>query len=295
MKLNVACDLFIASCKAQNYTEKTIQNYESFLSRFVKCVGNIDLAQLTYEVVSDYSVMLYERNISKATHGTYIRHVKAFIHWLEEMEYLDLKISKKIKVPKTPKKNVHIYEDEEIKRIFSAIQIKPEWLRLRNCLIVTLMLDSGLRQKEVSLINMSDISFKENFLIVHGKGNKERTVPLGNLSMSYLSKYLKKCPYSTNKLMVDRTGKPITCNTIKLMISKLSKELPFEFSSHKLRHNYATNYCLDQYEQFGQVDIYKLMILLGHEDTLTTRRYLHMASQLIASKSSISHLDKILL
>lgn len=295
MKLNVACDLFIASCKAQNYTEKTIQNYESFLSRFVRSVGNLDLPELTYEVVLEYSVMLYKRNISKATHATYIRHVKAFVHWLEEMDYIENRFSKKIKVPKTPRKNVHIYEDEEIREIFSVIQIMPEWLRYRNCLIVALMLDSGLRQREVSLIEIADISFKEKLLRVHGKGNKERTVPLGNLTMNYLAKYLKKCPHTSKMLLVDRTGDPITCNAIKLLINKLSRNLPFDFSCHKLRHNFATHYLLDQYDRSGQFDLYMLMILLGHEDTQTTQRYLHMAQQVVAAKSSISHLDKVLL
>jgi site-specific recombinase XerD len=86
----------------------------------------------------------------------------------------------------------------------------------------------------------------------------------------------------------------LTANTVRLMVSKLSKQLPFTFSSHKLRHNSAINYCLDQYEKYGTIDIYKLMALLGHEDIKTTRRYLHLANQIIASKSNISHMDKVI-
>ncbi len=87
----------------------------------------------------------------------------------------------------------------------------------------------------------------------------------------------------------------MTGNAVKLLIHKIANEVPFDLSSHKLRHNFATNYCLDQYDKYGQIDILKLMTLMGHEDTQTTRKYLHFANQVIASKSNISHLDKVLL
>ena len=64
-------------------------------------------------------------------------------------------------------------------------------------------------------------------------------------------------------------------------------------SSHKLRHNFTTNYCLDMYNQKGQIDIYRLMTLLGHEEIETTRRYLHVANEIIASSESFSHVDKV--
>ena len=85
----------------------------------------------------------------------------------------------------------------------------------------------------------------------------------------------------------------LTPDSVKHLISKIGKCLPFPFSSHKLRHNFATNYCLDQYEKHGQIDVYSLMILMGHEDVKTTERYLHFAKQIIASRQHISHLDAI--
>ena len=74
----------------------------------------------------------------------------------------------------------------------------------------------------------------------------------------------------------------------------IDTERKFAISSHKLRHNFATNYCIDQYRTHGQVDIYRLMYLMGHEDIETTRRYLHMANEILASQGCISHLDGIL-
>ena len=90
------------------------------------------------------------------------------------------------------------------------------------------------------------------------------------------------------------SGKPITPNTIKKLVFKINQNLPFDVSSHKLRHNFATNYILDQYNKKGDVDIYQLKSLMGHADIQTTENYLHIASEFIASNNSVSHLDNSL-
>jgi site-specific recombinase XerD len=128
---------------------------------------------------------------------------------------------------------------------------------------------------------------------VHGKGNKERLVPLGNISKRYIFEYMKVCPFDSLYLFVSRRGDIVSPNSLKQMVSKIGKKLPFEFSCHKLRHNFATNYCLDQYRFNGNIDIYSLMSIMGHENVKTTERYLHFATQIIASENHISHLDKI--
>ena len=130
-------------------------------------------------------------------------------------------------------------------------------------------------------------------MVVCGKGNKERTVPLGSFTIRFMREYLRLCPHKSDKIFVERRGEPLTCNAVKLLVRKLAKELPFELSSHKLRHNFATNYCIDQYETRGNIDIYSLMIIMGHEDIETTERYLHHAKEIISTRNSISHLDKL--
>lgn len=130
-------------------------------------------------------------------------------------------------------------------------------------------------------------------MVVRGKGDKERTVPLGRLTQHFMKEYVAACPFRSDTLFVNCQGDSLTGNTVKLMVARLADVLPFELSSHKLRHNFATNYCIDQYEHKSQVDIYRLMYLMGHEDVETTRRYLHFAYEVIASRDSISHLDRL--
>lgn len=218
------------------------------------------------------------------------------MRWLDEYEYLEEKNwYSKIKLPKTPKKNVKIYTDNEIKEIFESVENVPPMLAARNKLIISLMLDSGLRRNEVCMIKLSDINYIDNLLNVHGKGNKDRLVPIGFLTLRYLKEYDCSCPFESEYLLVTLKGERLTNNAVKQLMSKLKRKLGFDFSPHRLRHNFATNYIIDHYDKYGYFDSYTLMVLLGHEDIKTTQRYVHYAKQFIASRERCSHLDKVFL
>ena len=284
---------FILSRQLADLSPKTVLDYRQFIEPFVQSVSsNLPLDELSQDKITLYISGLLKKPLSKSTRATYIRHLKVFLKWVQD-EYPVQYEYKRIKVPKSPKKNVRIYSPDELMEIFSHIIAENDWLTLRNKCIVALMYDSGLRQSEVCSLERSRVSFSEKRMTVCGKGCKERTVPLGNLTASYMKDYLAACPFKSDKVFVNRRGEDLTGNAVKLLISKISSQLPFELSSHKLRHNFATNYCIDQYAEHGQVDIYKLMILLGHEDIETTRRYLHHANEIIGAENCISHLDKL--
>ena len=293
MTLQQCFDGFILSRQLADLSPKTVLDYQQFIEPFLQSVSpDLPLEELGQDKITLYISGLLRRPLSKSTRATYIRHLKVFLKWVQG-EYDVQYEYKRIKVPKSPKKNVRIYSPDELVEIFSHIHAENEWLTVRNKCIVALMYDSGLRQSEVCSLVRSGVSFSEKRLTVYGKGCKERTVPLGNLTARFMKEYFSLCPFQSDKVFVSRHGDDLTNNAVKLLISKISSELPFEFSSHKLRHNFATNYCIDQYEEHGQVDIYRLMVLLGHEDIETTRRYLHHANEIISSQNCISHLDKL--
>ncbi len=294
MTLKDAYDNFIFSRQLADLSRKTIDDYAQFIQPFLTLVGSDkDFQELSQADISRYLQGLMARPVSKATRATYIRHVKIFLRWCEN-EYGAQYTSRLIRIPKSPKKSVLIYSPDEVRQIFAAIHSEIPWIAFRNKCIIALMYDSGLRQSEVCLLQRSRVSFADNRLVVHGKGDKERVVPLGSLTRQYMTAYFETCPYTLDVVFCNRYGEPLTCNAVKLFVSRLSGALPFELSSHKLRHNFATNYCIDQYEKNGQVDIYRLMYLMGHEELETTRRYLHHANEIIAAKGCISHLDSIL-
>ena len=287
-----AFESFILSRKLGGLSEKSLYCYRSFLTPFVQMYADLPVISLCDDNIASYISGIIDRDVSKTTKATYIRHLKVFVRWLEDNYNIGLNV-KGIRVPKVTKKVLRIYNDKEIRQIMQSVVPDGGWLALRNRLVIALMLDSGLRQNEVCSLYLSDIQVTDKLIRVHGKGDKERFVPLGCLTQKYYLEYLEVRPYDREYLFVSRNGKQLTCDAVKHMVYQISRKLPFEFSSHKLRHNFATNYCIDMYEDNGQIDIYRLMVLMGHEDIQTTRRYLHFAEQVLASRGRISHLDKV--
>lgn len=278
------------------HSEKTIAIYLGHLRRFRQFAGDVEAEQLTEELIKNYALLLLSQKLAIATIHSYLSHLRAFLHWAANKEYISPKLYQSIVLPKVGKKIVKVYSTDEIQEIFEEIKAFPPWIQQRNRLIVALMIDSGLRQNEVSTIRTDEIDFALAAVKVHGKGRKERFVPLGKMTQSILAAYMASCPYKKGKyLFKDKLGGPLSNNAIKLFISKLQRKLGYPISSHKLRHNFATNYVLDQYEAYHYIDIYRLMALMGHEEITTTRNYIHAAQQIIACRSNISHLDQLAL
>lgn len=295
MTVEKALEDFLLCKRLAGLSKQTIRDYTDFLKPFVVFTGaNEDFVSVvSQDSINTYIATLIDKDISKATLATYIRNLKIFVKWVSERQAVQYDY-RQIKVPRNPKRRVKIYSDAEVMQIFSAIDAESEWLTVRNKAIIALMYDSGLRQAEVCSLKRSAVSFAQNRLTVRGKGDKERVVPLGKLTAYYLQEYLSLCPYSSQDVFIGRRGEKLTCNSVKLLVSRLAAKLPFDLSSHKLRHNFATNYCLDQYDKTGQVDIFRLMVLMGHEDIETTKLYLHLAYEIIGARDSVSHLDKII-
>lgn len=290
--MNGMLESFLREKRIQNLSEKTVQNYKEILAPFCRSCG-CAILDLTLDTVYRYFENVHSRNISKATYATYVRSIKIFLRFCAERVQVQYDYTR-IKVPKSPKKTVYVYSDEELEDLFSAVSYPDKTIEKRNLAVIALMLDSGLRQAEVCDLLISNLRLDEGYLIVEGKGSKQRYVPVGSYSSSLIRSYLAVRPESPcGFLFLSRRGERLTANAVKLMVSRLGKKLSFSLSSHKLRHNFATNYCLDSYNQSGQIDIYRLMHILGHEDIETTQLYLHFAYSILAAKSSISHLDGI--
>lgn len=277
-------------------SKESLLDYYYCILPFLRYMGEtFDISNLTYIAIRDYILSMQEKTLSKATIATYVRNLRIFLAWIDNnIEKLSFNIHK-IKIPKTPKKKVHMYTDDEIIKIFQSVNSGTEWITARNRAVIALMLDSGLRQNETCTLLLCDIDFKNRTMKVTGKGDKQRTVPMGKISESLIRHYMSLCPYKiADNLFLSTSGENMTRNAVKLFVSRLSQQLPFEFSSHRLRHNFATNYCINQLEHYGRVDIYSLMIIMGHEDIKTTQRYEHFAHEIIACRDSYSHLDNIL-
>ena len=294
MTLKEALEEFILSKRLSGIGEASITNYKATISLMLHDLGwNLPVQEVTFELVSNYILNLLKRPLSRATISSYIRNDRIFLRWISNEFGLPFDPAR-IKVPKSPKKNVHIYTDSEITVLFSAVKTSIPWITARNTALLALMLDSGLRQFEVCNLLKADIDRERHIIRVTGKGAKDRMVPVGDTTLELLDTYLSICPYDGPNVFYGRRGQNLSGNAVRLFVYRLEKKLPFKLSSHKLRHNFATNFCIDHIHNYGHSDVYDLSIIMGHESIETTKKYEHFAHEMIAAQNRISHLDMCL-
>lgn len=294
MSLSDLLKEFLLQKRLAGLSEQTIKDYHNMIRIFLQFVGSdIPYGCITYSMVQAYILDLFKRKLSKSTTASYIRNLRIFLRWVHKEYGLSFEPSKII-VPKSPKRLVHIYSDEEIEYLFSCAAVSVPWITARNRAIIALMFDSGLRQAEVCNLLRSSIDRSSKVLLVTGKGDKDRFVPIGAVSLALLDDYLSLCPYVDSKyVFLDRTGSNLSCNAIRVFINRLKHRLPFDLCSHKLRHNFATNYCIDSIRKSGHSNVYDLSIIMGHQSIETTKRYEHFAHEILATENRISHLDSV--
>lgn len=291
---------FVDECEIKRLSCSTIVNYILMNMFFIFDEKIKYISDINYPNMKAYMLRLTKKGLSDATVATYLRHIKVFVCWLEKNGYISDPFSERILMPKTPKKNIAVFNEQEVGEIINAIKsyfAYDEFLLLRNLLIIALMLDSGLRQSEVIKINQEDYSCFDNdriLMTVHGKGKKERMLALGSHTSRLFKEYMKVNPFRDRKwLFATIRGERITAAAIASLFEKISELTGLRVSPHRLRHNFATNFCLDALKSNAEPDLYALMSLMGHNDIATTDRYLHLSKKYLSATAVYSHFDKM--
>jgi len=164
-----------------------------------------------------------------------------------------------------------VLTDDEIRRLFACFDLRT-MVGSRNYAICALMLDSGLRLNEVVTLEGGNVRIDAGYIIVNGKGNKQRTVPLGLQSRRALMRYMGRVPVcSVKTLFVQKDNQiPVKQSTVKQLFRKLKTRANIpRLRPHLLRHSFATRYL-----QHGG-DIYSLQQILGHTSLEMVKRYVH--------------------
>ena len=151
-------------------------------------------------------------------------------------------------------------------------------ITIRNRAILEVLYGSGLRVSELTNLKIKDIHINAKYLVILGKGNKERIVPMGDLEATALRKYIEKSrpllsvKGITNICFLNYQGKAISRQSVFKIIKDLALKngITKEISPHTIRHSFATHLL-----QNG-VDLRVVQEMLGHEDISTTEIYTHV-------------------
>lgn len=240
--------------------------------------------------INENDIVLYleylrsEKKLSARSIERHLTTIRGLFKYLVKMEIIKYDITKNIDNLKIGKHLPMTLTIDEINKLMDITLDSP--FNYRTKAMLEVMYGSGLRVSELVNLTLNDIDLYNDTILVHGKGSKERIVPLGDYAKEYLTKYLevrnsliKRKNGNPDKLFLNNHGKPITRNGFNFLLNKLLKEkgIEKEVTPHTLRHSFATH-MLD-----NGADLRTIQELLGHSDIVTTRIYTHVSKKQIQS------------
>ncbi len=218
------------------------------------------------------------KTVNPRSQARIISGLKSFFNYLNFEEYRSDNPMDLLESPKIGRKLPDTLSEKEIDKIIGAIDLsKPEGER--NRAMLETLYGCGLRVSELINLRLSDLFFKEDFIKVTGKGDKQRFVPISDLNKKYITIYSKEVRVHQNIqkgfediLFLNRRGKQLTRAMVFTIIKQLATkiELGKRISPHTFRHSFATHLLKNG------ADLRAIQQMLGHESITTTEVYVHL-------------------
>ena len=260
------------------------------LKEYIDSEGiNKSPGQITYNDLTDFIIWLNKKNPNARTQARVLSGIRAFFRYLLIEGEITENPTTLIESPKLGFHLPEVLTINEIERLLDAVDLtKPEGHR--NKAIIETLYGSGLRVSELVNLRITDIHREEGFLIITGKGNKQRMVPLGSHALKEIDLYFEKrrlIPkiYDENIVFLNRRGSKLTRVMVFTIIKNLASRggIKKNISPHTLRHSFATHMI-----EAG-ADLRAVQEMLGHESILTTEIYTHIDRSFLKETLALYH------
>ncbi|WP_372752204.1 site-specific tyrosine recombinase XerD [Labilibaculum sp.] len=241
---------------------------------------NLDVAPeaVVLQNLKDFVAWINDAGTSPRTQARVISGIKAFFKYLLLEEIIEKNPTALLEAPKIGRKLPDTLTTDEIDILVKAVDMnKAEGQR--NRAILETLYSCGLRVSELIDLRVSNLHFRMGFIKIHGKGNKERLIPIGKKAKKEIKLYLKSYRVKLNIdkdsediLFLNRRGRKLSRVMIFTIIKNLSKKVGLKknVSPHTFRHSFASH-LVD-----GGADLRAVQEMLGHESILTTEIYTHL-------------------
>lgn len=244
----------------------------------------------TKEELQSY-VYALSKKVNARSQTRQISGLKSFFNYLifeglREDSPMDL-----IESPKIGRKLPEVLSVDEIDKIVAGID-RSSPLGQRNVALIETLYGSGLRVSELVGLKISDLLFEENLVLITGKGNKQRLVPLGGVSARLLRIYLEEIrvhfPIKKSAgdiVFLNRNGNQLTRAMIFTIVRKAAKEAGVnkKISPHTFRHSFATHLLENG------ADLRSIQMMMGHENITTTEVYMHVDTKHLSESLKAFH------
>ncbi len=267
-------------------SDLTIRAYLSDLKKLTDFIESFSFDKGIDELAaSDIREFLYQYRdqVGARTMARIISSIRNYYDYLIYTDQLEKNPLDQIESPKYLSKLPEVLNTEEIDQLILQIDLSSKHGE-RNRLIIELLYSCGLRVTELVSLKLSDLYFEEEVILVKGKGNKERIVPICKSLNKYLTIYLNtiravQLPSkgSENILLLNNRGGKLSRVMIFHIIKDLTKKAGIQkaISPHTFRHSFASHLIENG------ADLRAVQELLGHESILTTEIYTHLDQQFI--------------
>ncbi|MBR6035266.1 MAG: tyrosine recombinase [Paludibacteraceae bacterium] len=266
----------------RSYSPNTIEAYEMDLDKLRQYADEhqLDAVHMSFEELEAFVFEQFKSVQSEATQARILAGVHAWFRFLLYKDYIDQDPSELLEGPRKSKHLPTVLSLEEVNAMMGAIDLSSNEGH-RNRAMMEMLYGSGLRVSELVNLRLSRIYLNEHYMLIEGKGSKQRLVPLSPVAEEWFGYWMQERsswpvkPESKDFAFVNRYGRPLTRAMVFTIVRRLCAEagITKTVSPHTLRHSFATHLL-----QNG-ADLRVIQQLLGHEDLATTEIYTHLNVQ----------------
>ena len=239
--------------------------------------NNLSLKDVSLDHLHNFIATLHDLGISSRSQARIISGIKSFFRFLKLENHIDTNPTLLLESPRVGRKLPEVLSIEEIDDMISCIDLSANEGQ-RNRAIIETLYSCGLRVSELINLEINKIFLEEEYIVIKGKGNKERIVPISPTAIHEIKLYLDDRrhldikPGEENILFLNRRGRRLTRVMIFYIIKQLAElaDIRKEISPHTLRHSFATH-LLE-----GGANLRAIQQMLGHESISTTEIYIHI-------------------
>lgn len=288
----------------QNRSQKTIRNYDHYLTRLHDYAGDISVLDITPELIRKWRLWLNRLGtntsdeLQKNTQNYHLIALRSFLKFCSKRGIQAL-APDKIELARVVRKQVTFLSEDELTRLFSATDITTEQ-GIRDRTILELLFSTGLRVSELVALDRGHINIKRREFMVRGKGQKDRPVFVSQTAADWVQAYMDKRSDSANPLFIRYAGrkqidtsgdfKRLSVRSVQRLVAQcaLLAGITKHVSPHTLRHSFATDLLMNG------ADLRAVQAMLGHSNIATTQIYTHVTDPHLRNVHEQFHGKKII-
>lgn len=271
---------FLHHLQEKNASPHTIKAYSGDLENFAAYAGSRGWKEIDHIAIRGFLSQLYEKGLSKTSVARSLAAVRSLYRWLAQEGVVDQNPAKLVATPKLPKKLPRVPTIEEMNSVLDGKMPETAAFPERDRLMLELLYGCGIRNSELTGINLDDMRMSAEAILIRGKGKKERYVPFGESARNAVAAYLPvrqallaETRKNANALLINHRGGRLTTRSVGRIIKKIAiaKGLSPDVHPHTLRHAFGTHMLEEG------ADLRAIQELLGHERLATTQCYTQLS------------------